>query len=176
MKGEILQKKLYLEKKKMMNYFKNNKLSLNKILNSIFSQRILRITYLGINNLKKMPEYNFSLLKFNIVLEDYSNYSVFIKLINSHQVKESLFCYWFFCEENYSLNTKFYAPKANIINYRHKYYEKKFEVQLLYKNNKIWKSSFVDIINLKQYINKNLSNKNINNLDEVNKFLFIAVL
>ncbi len=171
-----MQKKLYLEKKKMMNYFKNNKLSLNKILNSIFSQRILRITYLGINNLKKMPEYNFSLLKFNIVLEDYSNYSVFIKLINSHQVKESLFCYWFFCEENYSLNTKFYAPKANIINYRHKYYEKKFEVQLLYKNNKIWKSSFVDIINLEQYIKKNLSNKNINNLDEVNKFLFIAVL
>ena len=80
----------------MKNYFRINNLSLNKILNGLFKKRIKRMTYLGVYELKQMPEYRFKLLKFNVILEDYNNYTVFVKLIDKYRVKESLFCYWFF--------------------------------------------------------------------------------
>jgi len=158
----------------MINYFKSHQLSLNKILAEIFNKKIKKITYLGNYRLNQMPEYRFSILKFNVVLEDYSNYTVFIRLINSYQLKESLFCYWFFCEENYSLNTKFYAPKANIVNYKLKKYEKRYEMQLLNKNKKIWKSSLVDIINIRKYCK--LEGASTNKILKIDKFLFIAIL
>ena len=66
-------------KKEMINYFKNNNLSLKIMLKNIFNKQIIRITYLGNTKLKRVEEYKFNLLKFNIVLEDYSNYSVFIR-------------------------------------------------------------------------------------------------
>lgn len=123
-----------------------------------------------------MPEYNFNILKFNIVLEDFSNYTIFIKIINPSQIKESLFCYWIFCDENYKLDTKFYVPKANIVNYNPKKYEKKYEMRLFKRNKKVWKSSFVDIINLKKYCKSKLKNIENKNISEVDEFLFIAIL
>lgn len=159
-----------IEKIKMKNYFRINNLSLNKILNGLFKKRIKRMTYLGVYELKQMPEYRFKLLKFNVILEDYNNYTVFVKLIDKYRVKESLFCYWFFCEQNYSINTKFFAPKTSVLNEKNKSYEIKYEFQLLKKNNKIWKSSFVDIINLNQY------SIEINNINGIKKCLFVGVL
>ena len=165
-----------LEKQKMINYFKVHKLSLKKILASIFNKKIIKITYLGNYKLNKMPEYRFNVLKFNVVLENYINYTAFIKLISLYKVKESLFCYWLFCEENYSLNTKFYVPKANIVNYKQKNYEKRYEMQLLRRNHKIWNRSLVDIINLKKYCKTNLKNLDYNIFNGINEFLFIAIL
>ena len=153
------------EKKKMINYFKMNNLSLNKIINSLFVPNIKRITYLGSIKLKKLPEYNFRLLKFNVILENFCNYIVYVKLINNYQVEESLFCYWLFCEENHILYTKSHNSKVNIINCNSKYYEKKYELQLLASDNKIWKNSHIDIIDLNKYSN-----------NKINKNLFIAIL
>lgn len=164
------------EKQKIINYFKSHKLSLNKVLSNIFNQKIKRITYLGSCKLRKMPEYNFNIVKFNVVIEDFSNYTIFIRIINSCQIEESLFCYWIFCDENYSLDTKFYAPKANIINYNLQKYEKRYEMKLFKRNNKIWKSSFVDIINVKKYCKSKLKNIENAKMLETNEYLFIAIL
>lgn len=174
MKGEVLQ--IDIEKIRMMNYFRLNNLSLRKLINSLFKTEVKRITYLGVNELKKMPDYKFKLLKFNIVLENYKNYTVLIKLIDKCKIEENLFCYWFFCEENYSVNTKFFAPEANILNGNSNGYEKRFEFQLLNRKNEVWKSSFVDIINLKQYCRNNLSFKDSEKLRKINKSLFIGIL
>ncbi|MBR3003161.1 MAG: hypothetical protein IKF38_06400 [Clostridia bacterium] len=160
----------------MQRYFEKNNLSLNKILNNLFNKKIKRMRYLGCNKLAKMPEYKFNLLKFNVILEDYSNYSVFIKIINEEQIEESLFCYWFFCEENYSFNTKFHAPKANIINYEKRSYERKYKLQILSDNPEIFKSTFIDFININQYKNTNLKKRKRNSLEQTNKFLFVAIL
>lgn len=162
-------------KKEMIDYFKNNNLSLKIMLKNIFNKKIIRITYLGNAKLRAMEEYKFNLLKFNIVLEDYSNYSIFIRLINNYQVEENLFCYWLLCEENYSFNTKFYIPKANILNYKKDNCSTMYKLQLLSKNKKVWKSSFVEIINLDKYLKQKI-NKKRNSSVETNKFLFIAIL
>ena len=162
-------------KKEMIDYFKNNNLSLKIMLKNIFNKKILRITYLGNTKLRRVEEYKFNLLKFNIVLEDYSNYSVFIRLIDDFQVEESLFCYWLLCEENYSFNTKFYIPKANILNYKSNSCSTRYKLQLLSKRKKIWKSSFVEIINLDKYLKQKIDKKR-NSSVETNKFLFIAIL
>lgn len=161
------------EKKKMINYFKINRLSLNKILNALFNFKIKRIRYLGNNLLNKMPEYNFNLLKFNVVLNDFTNYTIFVKLIDKCKIQESLFCFWFFCEEKYSYNTSFSVPKANIINYKSQKYEKKYELQFINKKNKIEKSSFVNIINLNEYVKEKI---NVDNKKEIEKYLFIGII
>ena len=168
--------KIDLEKKKLFNYFLINELSLKKVLNSIFSQKIKNITYLGNSKLAKMPEYKFILLKFNIVLEDYSNYNVFLRLIEESKIEESLFCYWFFCEENFSFSTKFHAPKANIINYKNRNYEQKYKLQILSSNKEVIKSTYIDFINIDKYKKENLKSTKRNLSEKTNKFLFVAIL
>lgn len=153
------------------NYLKRNKVSLNKLLNNLFNKKVKNITYLGNCKLRKMPEYKFNLLKYNIVLEDYSNHCIFIRLINDEKIEENLFCYWFFCEEYFGLSKKYYAPKANIVNVQKKNYEIKYNMQILNKQNKLWKSSYVDIINLKKYCEQKMPNTEL-----INKSIFIAVI
>ena len=157
----------------MIEYCKLNKLSLRRILNNLFNYKIKNIKYLGSNLLNKMPEYNFKLLKFNVVLNDYSNYTIYIKLIDECKIQESLFCYWFFCDENHSFNTRFSVPRANIINYKSQKYEKRYELQFINRDKKIWKCSFVDIINLNEYAKEKIS---LRYKKEIKKYLFIGII
>lgn len=150
-----------------------NKISLRRLLNGIFSNEIKRITYLGNCNIRKMPEYKFNLLKFNVALQDYSNYSAFIRIIDKCQIEESLFCYWLFCEEYFSINTRFYAPKASITSMKNEEYEKRYKLQLLNNKNEVYKSSLIDIVDIEEYCkNKLLSLNSKNN----NKYLFVAII
>lgn len=174
MKGENTIEQVESERNKIAKYFVEHGLSLNKILSIIFNKRIRRIKYLEDCKLKQMPEYKFNLAKFNIVLDDWSNHTMFIRLIDYYKVKESLFCYWLFCEENYSLKTRFFDTKANIVNLEMQKYEKRYEMQLLDRKKQIWKNSFVDIINLRKY-NK-LENLSIIRKTNIDKYLFIAII
>ena len=130
---------------------KNNKISLISILNCLFNKKVLKFTYLGMCKLNKMPEYDFNLYEFNVMLQDFSNYTIFIKKISKNTIKESLFCYWQFCEENYNMNAKFYLNKASLRNEvlnNNLIYVHKYTMQLLSKNNKIWKASDINIVDL----------------------------
>ena len=155
-----------------------------RILNKIFDKKVYRFTYLGKCKLDKMPEYNFCLYEFNVVLEDYTNYTVFIKEFSNYSIKENLFCYWQFCEENYNLNGNFYLNKAKLQNKELSTKEnnmRKYSMQLLSKNNKIWKVSDIFIIGVKdKIIQKNEIYYNelyINETDEkLNDFLFIGII
>ena len=157
-----MQKQIDVEKQKMKKFFKKYNLYLNKVLSNQFKRKINRITYLGNCRINAIPEYKYILLKFNIVLDNFSNHTVFIRIIKDYQIEESLFCYWLFCEKNYNLRTQYYTPKANIVNYKRDYTDKKFEMQLFGTNNKVWKTSVINITNLNDRINDN--------------FLFIAIL
>ncbi|MBO6232782.1 MAG: hypothetical protein J6N78_01780 [Clostridia bacterium] len=155
-----------------------------RVLNKIFDKKVYRFTYLGKCKLDKMPEYNFCLHEFNVVLEDYTNYTVFIKEFSNNSIKENLFCYWQFCEENYNLNGNFYLNKAKLQNKELSTKEnnmRKYSMQLLSKNNKIWKVSDIFIIGVKdKIIQKNEIYYNelyINETDEkLNDFLFIGII
>ena len=157
-----MQRPIDIEKQKMKRFFNKYNLSLREVLSNQFSRKISRITYLGNCKIDAIPEYKYVILKFNIVLDNYSNYTVFIKIINAYNIEESLFCYWLFCEKNYNLRTQYYTPKANIVNYKQNCTDQKFEMQLFGKDNKIWKTSIISVTNLNNYIK--------------DKFLFIAIL
>lgn len=156
-------------------YLEKNNISLNILLKNVFNLKIINVTFLGKCILKGMPEYNFGLLKYNVVLEDYSNYTIFIKLINKEKIEESLFCYWFFCEEYFGLKNRHYTSKANIINLKKNNYETQFSMEIFNKHNILWKKSFVDIIDLKKYC-MNKSIKKNNELNKINKSMLIAVI
>lgn len=162
-----------MNKRILKKYFMMNNISLHKLLNNILNDEIKKITYLGNYNMQKMPEYRFNLLKFNVVLQDFSNCSIFIRIINKNKIEENLFCYWLFCEEYFKVSTQLYVPKADVINVKSKHYEKRYKYQLLGKNNKISKSSFIDIVDINNYLKANLS---IYNGKNINEYLFIAVI
>ena len=158
-----------------------------KILDPLFNKNVYKITYLGKCKLNKMPEYNFFLHEFNVMLNDFSNYTVFIKKFSKNQLEENLFCYWQFCEENFNSHGKFYLNKANIQNN----YEKnrnnsyKYSLQLLSKNNKIWKASDINIIEIPEkkeqkniIMNKRkkcVKESNIIN-DNSKEYLFVGII
>lgn len=166
-----MQDQIDLEKQKMLEYFKVHQLSLKKVFSKLFNKKIKKITYLGKSRLKKIKEYEFSVLKFNIVLEKYYNYTVFIKLIDYFEIEKSLYCYWFFYEENYGINKELSIKRANITNQKSDYYEKRFELQLFQKNKMIRKKSLIDIISVGKYCKLYLKNS-----EDVNDLLFIAII
>lgn len=173
------------------NFIKNNKIWLISILNCLFNKKVLKFTYLGMCKLNKMPEYDFNLYEFNVMLQDFSNYTIFIKKISKNKIKETLFCYWQFCEESYNMQGNFYLLKASLKNevfnsnldYVHKY-----TLQLLSKNNKIWKASDINIVDLNKVdaqINYNNIYKRIYNSykgkdkrskDNTKEYLFIGII
>ncbi|MBR0351220.1 MAG: hypothetical protein IJH76_05350 [Clostridia bacterium] len=165
-----------------MQYFnnsncKNGRIGLEKFLINIFKEKVKNITYLGRCELHKMPEYKFRLFKYNVVLEDFSNYTIFIKIIDDEKIEETLFCYWFFCEEYYGIKNKQYISKASIINLAKQSYETKYNMEILNKKNIVWKTSFVDIINLKEFYEKNtMKNKNKEKETFDGQSLFISVI
>lgn len=170
---------------------KNKKIELIKVLNTIFNKKVFKFTYLGRCKLNKMMEYNFWLYEFNVMLDDFSNYTVFIKKISREEIKETLFCYWQFCEENYNMHGKFYLNKANLKNQVFKEvpeYVQKYTLQLLSKNNKIWKASDINIVNLrKMEVQMSFNNIRIDYFEKYNRdiidysnntkeYLFIGII
>lgn len=160
------------------NYLKDSKIILNNLLTNLFNIRVRNVTFLDRCKLRKMPEYEYSLLKYNVVLEDYTNYTIFIRLIEKEKIEENLFCYWFFYEEYFGIIDKKYMPKANLINYKNKKYNTKYVMEILNIKNKIWKESVINIIDLKEYYRTNIVKieKDEVIMNDINKLLFIAII
>lgn len=163
-------------------YLENNNVELKTLLETIFSKDIKNITFLGKCKLQKMPEYEFYLLKYNVVLEDFSNYTIFIRLTDENKIQENLFCYWYFCEEYYYLNNKHYISKANIINLDRINCKVQYSMEIFNKNNILWKKSIINIIDLDKFFYKRDIEKNeedthmIKLLKTITKSLFIAII
>lgn len=167
---------------------KINKNQFINLFNKVFNKKVLKFTYLGKCRLNKMLEYNFVLYEFNVMLEDFTNYTVFIKTITGDDIKQSLFCYWQFCEENYNIHGKFYLNKASIKNdniNQHPNCVQKYTLELLSKNDKIWKASDIDIIDLNKLKDENIFEEPKNNnyqkekIDYKNntkEYLFIGII
>lgn len=158
-----------------------DKTKIIKILNNIFDKKVYRFTYLGICKLNKMPEYNFWVYEFNVMLEDYSNYTVYIRKFSNIKFEENLFCYWQFCEENYNLHCNFYLNKANLQNEfskSKKDYIQKYSLQLLSKNNIIWKASDINIVDLNKlkYKRDNIDSKRMIKVSNSKEYLFIGII
>ena len=167
---------------------KINKNQFVNLFNEVFNKKVLKFTYLGKCRLNKLLEYNFVLYEFNVVLEDFTNFTVFIKTIKGDDIEQSLFCYWQFCEENYNMHGKFYLNKASIKNdilNQHPNCVQKYTLELLSKNNKIWKASDIDIVDLEKLKDKTFFNEpkrkynqgeKIDYKDNTKEYLFIGII
>lgn len=164
---------------------KKNTLAIKNILQNTLNCKIKEIKFKGIERLKKISEYNFKLMKVEVVLETNIKREIYLKIINKEKVQETIFCYWYFCEEknltNKVKNGKYYNKKATITEYKSKYYnyKKKFNIKFLNKNYKICKSSNIYFLDLDKYIlrfNENKKGRFWDNFNIEKKMIFIGII
>lgn len=67
---------------------------LQKILNDILKLEIKEIKYDKNIQLSNISEYEFELIKINIILKSEEVVEAYLKMIKNTRIKESIFCYW----------------------------------------------------------------------------------
>ena len=99
------------------NVLKNadNKQIIITLLECILNVNIQEIKYIGIEKFSSITEYDFSLAKINITLENNEEKRIYIRMIKGGKIKESIFCYWSLLYEEYlnsnKTNSKIVIPK-----------------------------------------------------------------
>lgn len=78
----------------------STKYLLEKILKNI----IIEIRIEGVEHFDSIVEYDFSLIKANIVYSDNKEDELYIRIIKGGKIKESIFCFWSFLYEDYIKN------------------------------------------------------------------------
>ena len=77
--------------------------------NEIIVRLLQRVLEIKINNLEfigrayfdSITEYDFSLLKFNMIYDEEKNVEIYLKMIRGGKIKESIFCFWSLIYEEY---------------------------------------------------------------------------
>ncbi len=85
----------------------NNELSkedISHILKKILKKDIIEIKSEGIEHFESIIEYDFSLIKINVIYKDNKKDEFYLRIIKGGKIKESIFCYWSFLYENYIKN------------------------------------------------------------------------
>ena len=162
------------------NRLQNNYAKIKEILENLFNEQIRKMEKPKLQKLEQIPEYKFKLIKISITLKSNKKFDVFLKLTNENKINETIFCYWYFCEEKYKFNineNSKYNKKANIKwnqNFNNLNDSKgKAEVEILNKNNKICKNSNVYFLELKN--SKKEKAKSIK-MQKKENILFIGVI
>ncbi len=78
----------------------STKYLLEKILKNI----IIEIRIEGVEHFDSIVEYDFSLIKANIVYSDNKEDELYIRIIKGGKIKESIFCFWSCLYEDYIKN------------------------------------------------------------------------
>ena len=158
---------------------KNNNL-IKKILEETINDKICSIKYIGLEKLQQIPEYEFDLVYLKIKLFNNKQYDIFIKLIDTNKITETIFCYWYFCNEKYKFdkfnkNRKYYKnTKTNIIEYKKQEYKRKLDIQWLNSKNKVCRSSTIHFVELNKYVSDDgVINKDINSIKNLDLFIGI---
>lgn len=74
------------------------------LLEKIFKNKIINIRIEGVEHFDSIVEYDFSLIKANIVYSDNKKDEVYLRIIKGGKIKESIFCFWSFLYEEYIKN------------------------------------------------------------------------
>ena len=75
--------------------------NIKRILEKIFKKEIIEIKIEGIEHFESIIEYNFSLIKANIVYKGNDKEELYLRIIKGGKIKESIFCFWSFLYEEY---------------------------------------------------------------------------
>lgn len=154
----------------------NNELSKEKIkllLEKIFKNEIIDIKIEGIEHFESIIEYDFSLIKANVIYKNHEKDEYYLRLIKGGKIKESIFCYWSFLYEEYIKNKKIESDntiqKAIITQIAS---EKNISSLLLTIDSKLNYCAEINLVELKKYFDKErwLDYREIND----NNILFIG--
>jgi len=153
-----------------------SKEKIKSLLEDILKKEIISIDIEGIEHFENIIEYDFSLLKANILYKNSSKEEVFLRLIKGGKIKESIFCFWSILYEEYLQNKE--KNLENVI-------QKAIITQILSEENisnllltidsKLNIYAEVRLVELKKYLEKNKIERWLGSLEiKDNDILFIG--
>ena len=138
-----------------------NKTIIKEILNKVLKLGIKEIEYENNLKLNNISEYEFELVKVKVLLESNEEVEMYLKMIKSTKIKESIFCYWCSIYEEELMKAKelenidIFINKVLISELDKTKYQKR--IFLTIENNKtqiLETGTEVNFIEIKNYINE----------------------
>lgn len=185
---KISDEKINVLKNILMNC-KNEHMKIH-LLENILELKINRIKLHSIASVSNFIDYDFSVLKFKIYIDDEKNKQskmLYIKFIKKNKVKESIFCYWNLIyqelKNNYKEEMEGLKSKISISELKRKQPYKKGVLLNIEENNAniLINGTKVYLVEIKEYIENYLEeddieywNESIDNIGEY--MLFVGIL
>ena len=153
-----------------------SKENIKSLLEGILRKEIINIDIEGIEYFESILEYDFSLLKANILYKDNTKEEVYLRLIKGGKIKESIFCFWSILYEEYLQNKdkdlENAIQKAIITQIMS---EENISSLLLTIDSKLNYCAEVSLVELSKYLEKNQKERWLGSLEiQDNDILFIG--
>ena len=153
-----------------------SKENIKLLLEQILRKEIININIEGIEHFESIIEYDFSLLKANILYKDKTKEEVYLRLIKGGKIKESIFCFWSILYEEYLQNKdkdlENAIQKAIITQIMS---EENISSLLLTIDSKLNYCAEVNLVELRKYLEKNQRERWLGSLEiQDNDILFIG--
>lgn len=113
-KGGIIIENIVLKLKKLVE--SDDKVILKEVLNNVLNLGLKEIKYDKNLQLSNISEYEFELIKVKAILETDEEVEMYLKMVKSTRVKESIFCYWCSIYEEELMKAKELEDEDMIIN------------------------------------------------------------
>lgn len=113
-KGGIIIENIVIKLKKLVE--SDDKVILKEVLNNVLDLGLKEIKYDQNLQLSNISEYEFELIKVKAILETDEEVEMYLKMVKSTRVKESIFCYWCSIYEEELMKAKELEDEDMIIN------------------------------------------------------------
>jgi len=80
---------------------KNKRIEIISFFEELLNEKIKDYNYISIEKFNSIIEYDFSLVKVNILFNNNKQKKIYFRIIKGGKVKESIFCYWSLLYEEY---------------------------------------------------------------------------
>lgn len=150
--------------------------NIKSLLEVILKKNIISIDIEGIEHFESIIEYDFSLLKANVLYKNNKSEEMYLRLIKGGKIKESIFCFWSILYEEYLRNKE--NDSENVV-------QKAIITQIMSEENvssllltidaKFNYCAEVNLVELKKYLEKNKKERWLGSLEiKDNDILFIG--
>ena len=153
----------------------NAKTDIIGLLEKILEITIKRVEFVGKEYFKNIGEYDFSLIKLNLLCEKDDHIQLYLKVIKGGKIKESIFCFWSLIYEDFLKKNKEEYESKKVIIKQKKYNENESKVVLTFDQSLDYCAE-INLIKLENYVLKYDKEKRWSNNLQIKKedILFIG--